>query len=123
MDHKEIKPSMAELNDDQLAQANGGGTNTNMYYLPFNDVELIMETPELQDDQLVQVSGGAFGDPVNCPVCGKTMREGFACTACDMEDGSVMCHQCGTQITREQPCKICGKTWDAWVQETRWLRE
>ncbi|MBP3638010.1 MAG: hypothetical protein J6K13_10690 [Clostridia bacterium] len=77
MENKEIRKTAAELSDDQLAQANGGTTNTNMYYLPLSDVELTMETPELQDDQLVQVTGGAFGAPVNCPVCGRTMREGI----------------------------------------------
>lgn len=82
-----------------------------------------LKNQELHDDQLEQVSGGAFGDPVTCPVCGNIMREGFICTACDMADDSVMCHQCGAQITREQPCKTCGKTWDQWVQETAWMRD
>lgn len=78
---------------------------------------------ELSDDQLAQAVGGVFGDPTTCPVCGNTMRQGFICTACDMADGSVACHQCGAQITREQPCKTCGKTWEQWVQETQFLRE
>lgn len=77
---------------------------------------------ELDDDALNEVSGGGFNDLTTCPVCGNLMREGFKCTVCDMADGSVECHQCGAQITRERHCPTCGKSWDVWVQETGWLR-
>lgn len=77
---------------------------------------------ELSDNALEQVSGGAFGDLVDCPVCGKKMREGFLCSWCDMADGVATCHVCGGEVTREKGCSGCGMTWDAYFRDTQWLR-
>lgn len=77
---------------------------------------------ELSDDQLDKVSGGAFGDLVDCPVCGKKMREGYLCSWCDMADGVATCHKCGGEVTRERRCSGCGISWAVYYRETKWLR-
>lgn len=91
-----------------------------------NKYQKMIEKPvptELSDDALNQVSGGGdTGDLVDCPECGKKMRQGFICSWCDMADGVATCHICGGEVTREKGCSSCGMTWDAYYHDTQWLR-
>lgn len=77
---------------------------------------------ELDDDALSAVSGGAFGDLEVCPVCGKMKREGMRCSWCDMADGTATCHICGGKVTVGKGCSGCGISWNAYYDDTKWLR-
>lgn len=77
---------------------------------------------ELSDELLTNISGGAFGDLEVCPVCGKMKREGMLCSWCDMADGTATCHICGGKVTRGAGCANCGISWDAYYENTRYLR-
>lgn len=66
---------------------------------------------ELTDDMLEQVAGGEFGDMGTCPVCGRSKREGYICTWCEMDDGVVTCHKCRAKLYKETGCVNCGATW------------
>ena len=77
---------------------------------------------EMNDEMLKNVSGGEFGALEVCPVCGKQKREGMLCSWCDMADGTATCHICGGKVTKENGCSGCGISWNAYYEETKWLR-